>query len=216
MPTSVKFNIHHETQWTSCKVIIPGLDFANDSFRSIWISRLLPISMLPVITCSIKRGWASSTVIRTSTSCAWKNLLNLIPEMPLPLSQADADVLLKQFRENDTTNIAYKVQRVILTDVFIAGSGPIGYVPYSSLIGCWTKLVVPCVQMHLRAHYPWQEAFDGHCYGRNRFSGQPYPRRQPQERDKVLLPIRFASLTIFDTDLGTRKTSTHSVSPRPS
>ena len=56
--------------------------------------------------------------------------------MPLPLSQADADVLLKQFRENDTTNIAYKVQRVILTDVFIAGSGPIGYVPYSSLIGC--------------------------------------------------------------------------------
>ena len=59
--------------------------------------------------------------------------------MPLPLSQADGAFLLKQFRKNDTTNIAYKVSedRVIKTDVFIAGSGPIGYVPYSSLIGCW-------------------------------------------------------------------------------
>ena len=54
--------------------------------------------------------------------------------------------------------------------------------------------------MHLRAHYPWPEADDRHCYGRNRFSGQLYHRRTPQELDKVL-PIRFASLAIFDTDL---------------
>ena len=55
--------------------------------------------------------------------------------------------------------------------------------------------------MHLCPHYPWPEAFDGRYYSRNRFSGQLYHRRQPQELDKVLLPIRFASLSIFDTDL---------------
>ena len=58
--------------------------------------------------------------------------------MPLFLSQADGAILLQQFREKDTKNIAYNVSvdQVINTDVFIAGSGPIAYVPYSSLIGC--------------------------------------------------------------------------------
>ena len=58
--------------------------------------------------------------------------------MPLFLPQADAAILLKQFREKDTKNIAHNVSdaRVIPADVFIAGSGPIAYVPCSSLIGC--------------------------------------------------------------------------------
>ena len=79
-----------------------------------------------MITCSLKSGWTTSAVVRTPISCTWKNRLNLIPEMPLPLSQADAAALLKQFREKDTTNIAYNVSQdqVINTDVFIAGSGP--------------------------------------------------------------------------------------------
>ena len=54
--------------------------------------------------------------------------------------------------------------------------------------------------MHLCPHYSWQEAVDRHCFGRNRFSGQPNHRRTPQELDKVLFPLRFASLAIFDTD----------------
>lgn len=58
--------------------------------------------------------------------------------MPLPLSDADAAVLMKQFRENNATKIAYNVSddQVIYTDVFIASSSPITYVPCSSLILC--------------------------------------------------------------------------------
>ena len=56
--------------------------------------------------------------------------------MPYLLSKAEQDNFLKRFRlgESKTSDIAYKAAKVIKTDVLIAGSGPIGYVPYSSLI----------------------------------------------------------------------------------
>ena len=56
--------------------------------------------------------------------------------MPLPLSDAETSILLKQFQENDATGMASEVSRVIQTDVFIAGSGPIAYVPCSMIILC--------------------------------------------------------------------------------
>jgi hypothetical protein len=116
-------------------IIVPGLDFASDSFRQIWglanyyqFPLLLSECLQVLITCSLKGGWTISTVVRT---------LNLIPKMPLPLSDEKTSILLKRFKENDTTGMASQVSRFIETDVFIAGSGPIAYcVPYSILIVC--------------------------------------------------------------------------------
>ena len=49
--------------------------------------------------------------------------------MPLRLSDEEVSVLLKQYQESNTTALELNDDRILFTDVFIAGSGPIGYVP---------------------------------------------------------------------------------------
>ena len=50
--------------------------------------------------------------------------------MPFRLSDEEVSVLLKQYQESNSTALETNDDRIpIFTDVFIAGSGPIGYVP---------------------------------------------------------------------------------------